>query len=410
MNSMRALYPDLPERVTVIDCTLRDGEQAPGVWFTRDEKLALAAELSRAGVDVLDAGFPAASDAECEALQEMRRMRLSARIGATARPVGHDVAAAEKAHADEVFLFMPTSDFRIVETLGITRDEAGAMFRRGAEEVVSRGMSLNLVFEDATRAEPWLLIRMTEELRRHVPITRVIVADTVGCAHPRGMEMLVRQMIDALGDEIELCTHCHNDFGFAAANTLSAVAAGARAVTCTVNGLGERAGNADLAETVAALTHLYEIDHGVDPRLLPQISADVARMSGIHTSPTKPVTGSNVYRHESGVHVDGMLKDPRSYEFLPAEWVGRETQYVLGKHSGRALIEHILKAAGIDPQARPVRELLREVKTAAENRDKSNHERAFQLRTAFESINLAGLDPEFLLERSQDCGQKAGSA
>ena len=400
MGFMRTLHPDLPESVTVIDCTLRDGEQAPGVWFTREEKLDLALRLSQAGVDVLDAGFPAASGAECEALQEMRRMRLSARIGATARPLAQDVAAAEKAHAHEVFLFMPTSDFRIVQTLGISRDEASALFRQGAEEVVARGMTLNLVFEDATRADPWLLIRLTEELRRYVPVARVIVADTVGCAHPRGMELLVRQMIESLGSDVELCTHCHNDFGLAVANTLSAVAAGARSITCTVNGIGERAGNADLAETVASLTHLYQIEHNVDPRALPDISAAVARMSGIHTSPTKPVTGSNVYRHESGVHVDGMLKDSRSYEFLPAEWVGRETQYVLGKHSGTALIVHILKAAGVDPEAEFVRDLLREVKTVAEGRDKSNHARAYQLRTAFESINLAGLDPELVLKRS----------
>ncbi len=400
MNRVRSIYPDLPEQVTVIDCTLRDGEQAPGVWFTREEKLALARLLSGAGVDVLDAGFPASSEADSEALQEMRRMRLDARIGATARPVTQDVVAAEKARADEVFLFMPTSDFRITQTLGITREEAGAMFRHGAEEVVGRGMTLNLVFEDATRADPWLLVQMTDDLRQHVPITRVIVADTVGCAHPRSMEILVRQMIEALGDDVELCTHCHNDFGFAAANTLAGVAAGARAITCTVNGIGERAGNADLAETVAALTHLYDVAHRVDPTALPRISAEVARMSGIHTSPTKPVTGSNVYRHESGVHVDGMLKDPKSYEFLPAAWVGEKTRYVLGKHSGTALIKHILKSAGIDADSAWVRELLLEVKSAAEGRDKANHQRAYQLRTAFESINLAGLDPELLLEKA----------
>jgi isopropylmalate/homocitrate/citramalate synthase len=386
-----------PASVTVIDCTLRDGEQAPGVWFTLEEKLELAKALSEAGVAVLDAGFPASSPADLEAMQEMRRLGIKARLAATARPVLGDVVAAEKAKADEVFLFMPTSDFRLRETLGITRERAAEIFRAGAEAVAERNMRLNLVFEDATRAKASQLVQMVETLRPHVPIERLVICDTVGCAHPSGMEQLMRTLDLCFDGEIELCSHSHNDFGFAGANTLAAVVGGARAITCTVNGIGERAGNADLAECVAALTHIYAIPHGIDARALPRLSQLVERMSGLHTSVTKPVTGFNVYRHESGVHVDGMLKDSRSYEFLPAAWVGRASEYVLGKHSGTALIRHLLNQAGLECNDDLLRELLRDVKDMTSRRDKDEHRRAYSLKEAFARFELSGIDPAIVI-------------
>jgi isopropylmalate/homocitrate/citramalate synthase len=334
-------------------------------------------------------------------------MKLSARIAATARPLGGDVAAAEKAHADEVFLFMPTSDMRITQTLGITRQQAAALFRRGAEDVVGRGMGLNLVFEDATRADPKLLIAMARDIMQHVDVERVVICDTVGCAYPGSMERLVTQLRAAFEGQVALCTHCHNDFGLAVANTLSAVAAGARAITCTVNGIGERAGNADLAETVAALTHLYDVKHGVDPKSLPFLADKVERMSGLHTSPTKPVTGFNVYRHESGVHVDGMLKDARSYEYLPSAWTGRETEYVLGKHSGTALVRHMMQQAGMAPEVTAAQELLKHVKESTQQRSKAAHERAFANVREFRQRHLSGIDPGTLLARVLPAAEEA---
>jgi isopropylmalate/homocitrate/citramalate synthase len=401
-RNIEDFHPTLPRSIEVIDCTLRDGEQAPGVWFTTEEKLELARLLSHAGVAVLDAGFPAASEADVESLQEMRHRGLQARIGATARPVLSDIVAAEKALAQEVFLFMPTSDLRLRETLGITRERAGEIFRAGAEAVVGRGMTLNLVCEDATRAEPEQLVPMIEQLHRHAPITRLVICDTVGCAHPAGIEALVRTLDAAFHHEIAICTHSHNDFGLAAANTLAAVAGGARAITCTVNGIGERAGNADLAECVAALTHIYGVEHGIDPRALPLLSQAVERMSGLHTSPTKAVTGFNVYRHESGVHVDGMLKSARSYEFLPAAWTGRRTEYVLGKHSGSALIRYLLSEAGLEFDDELVQELLQDVKHDTEQRDKAEHRRMHALKEAFALLSLSGIDPATVIARTRE--------
>jgi isopropylmalate/homocitrate/citramalate synthase len=395
--NIRSRYPALPAEVEVIDCTLRDGEQAPGVWFTLEEKLELARDLSEAGVALLDAGFPASSEADMEALQEMRRMKLSARIGATARPVRRDIAAAARARAEDVFMFMPTSDFRLTETLGITRSQASALFCSGAEDVVGHGMALSLVFEDATRADPRLLIDMVRDVSYHVPVRRVVICDTVGCAYPGSIEQLITHLRQALPDETVLCTHSHNDLGLATANTVTAVAAGARAVTCTVNGIGERAGNADLAETVAALTHIYGVEHRVRPGALPALAAKVERMSGMHASPHKPVTGFNVFRHESGVHVDGMLKNARSYEFVPASWVERETEYVLGKHSGTSIIRHLLKQSGQACTQEEADALLCRLKRASADRKKEAHARAYESVVRFRQDHLSGLDPEVIL-------------
>jgi isopropylmalate/homocitrate/citramalate synthase len=322
---------------------------------------------------------------------------LHARIGATARPLPGDIEAAERARAQEVFLFMPTSELRLRETLGVSTEQASGLFRRGAEEVLARGMTLNLVFEDATRAKPETLLGMVDALRPHVTISRLVICDTVGCAEPFGMHALIR----ALDVGIPLCVHTHNDLGLAGANTLAAVAAGARAITCTVNGIGERAGNADLAECVAALTHLYGVEHGVDPQRLAALSHAVEQCSGIHMSPTKPVTGSNVYRHESGVHVSAMLKNARSYEFLPASWSGRRSEYVLGKHSGSALVRHLVERAGLQLSDERVQALLHEVKALAVARDKQQHQRGFAIKEAFARACLSGIDPQALLASAQ---------
>jgi isopropylmalate/homocitrate/citramalate synthase len=254
----------MPARVEVIDCTLRDGEQTPGVWFTPSEKVELAKRLDHAGIDVLDAGFPASCAEEIETIQELRRCNLRSRLGATARAVPADIIAAERARAHEVFLFLPTSDLRMINGLGLSREQAATRLRAAAEEVAARGMTLNVVAEDAYRSEPRWLVQLLAALQG-LPVRRFVVCDTVGAAFPAGMERLIATLAREIDPAITLCTHCHNDFGMATANSLAAIQAGAGAVTCTVNGIGERAGNADLAEVVAALTHLFGIEHGVNP-------------------------------------------------------------------------------------------------------------------------------------------------
>lgn len=389
----------MPTAVEVIDCTLRDGEQTPGVWFTVEEKVRLATLLAEAGIGVLDAGFPAASGADMEAMQEMRHAGVPARLGATARPLHQDITAAVKARSDEVFLFMPTSDLRLRETLGITRDQAADIMRAGAAQVLDEGLGLNVVFEDATRADPAHMARLIDDVCVPGTVSRLILADSVGCAHPASMRALVRTLAERLDPGIAICTHAHNDYGLATANTLAAVEAGARAITCTVNGIGERAGNADLAECLAALTHLHGVRHGVRANRLPELARLVERISGIHMSAIKPVTGYNVYRHESGAHVDSMLKDTRSYEVLPPSWTGRGRDYVLGKHTGAALIRHILGEADPPREVDDVtaRRLVDVVKLAVERTGKAQHGLAFDAKESFTAAALAGVSPDVVI-------------
>ncbi|WP_155769589.1 LeuA family protein [Mycobacterium asiaticum] len=378
--------------VEIIDCTLRDGEQAPGVGFSIAEKVEIGIALSQAGVDVLDAGFPASDPTEIEALQELRQRGINAAIGATARPFAGDIAAAEKARADEVFLFMPTSDARIESTLGLDRAAATDLLRGGAEEVTGRGMGLNIVFEDATRADPMFLIAVGERLvDAGLTVRRMIPADSVGCATPGSMARLVRQLREAFGGAIAICPHCHNDFGLATANTLAAVEAGATSLTCTVNGLGERAGNADLAEVAVGLSYLHGRRHGINLAALQELAELVEHRSGVHTSFIKPVTGLNVFRHESGVHVDAMLKSQDSYEYLASSAVGRRTEFVLGKHSGRALVRILLREAGRDADDSAVAPLLAAVKSRYGHANKTAHEQIFESRRRFFTEHLSGV-------------------
>jgi isopropylmalate/homocitrate/citramalate synthase len=382
----------VPSRVEIIDCTLRDGEQAPGVAFSVDEKLAIAVALDGAGVDVLDAGFPANGQAEVDAMREMRDLGLRARIAATARPLEGDIAAADRAGAQDVFMFMPTSDFRLERTLGITRAHAAELFTDGAARVVDRGLGLSLVFEDATRADPAFLRSVVTDISARLPVERVVIADTVGCATPDRMVGLVAALEPVVEPPTAICPHCHDDFGLATANTLAAVGRGCASLTCTVNGLGERAGNADLAELAAALRYLLGLEHSIDLHRLAGVSRLVERLSGVHTSFTKAVTGLNVFRHESGIHVDGMLKAPDSYEFLPSGGLGRSTEFVLGKHSGGALVRKLLAEEGFGELSdTEVARLLARVREEVQSRSKAEHERMYRERRAFFAARVSGM-------------------
>jgi isopropylmalate/homocitrate/citramalate synthase len=366
-----ALVISKSQRIEVVDCTLRDGEQAAGVWFTPEEKVELALLLDRAGVDVLDAGFPAVCEEEVEVLQELHHAGLRARVGATCRPVPGDILAAARARADEAFVFVPVSDTRL-RAIGWTLEQARSQLRAGSALVLDQGMGLNVIAEDASRADSATILRLFDAIA-DLSVSRYILCDTVGAATPDRMGNLTGVVVGALGRSATVATHCHNDFGMATANTVASVAAGARCVTCTVNGLGERAGNADLAEVVAALTHLLDVDHSINPLLLAALAARVELYSGVHNSPLKPVVGSNVYSHESGIHVHGILKDPKNYAQLPPRWVGREHSVVLGKHSGLSAVAHTLAERGIGQHGADAAGWLERVKTASRQRSKLAH-------------------------------------
>ena len=357
------------EKIRFVDCTLRDGEQAPGVFFTLEEKLAIADLLNEAGVDVLDAGMPSVSAEEVRTLEALLERGYQTTIAATVRALRSEIDLAVSCELKEVFLFMPVSPQHLRHKFGITLQEARTRIADAVRYAVARGLRVNFVAEDTVRADAEELAPVFDQVSE-LGAASVIICDTVGVMRPELMSRFINRLREGMKSEIVFGVHCHNDYGLAAANTLAAVGAGCTLVTGTVNGLGERAGNAPLEEVICALINLYGLKLDVDTLVLQRLCETVAVASGLFITPTKPIVGLNVFRHESGVHVDGMLKDPSTYESINPELLGREHQFLLGKHSGRGLVETLLAHEGIESAPETIMQILERIKRAKVTRDK----------------------------------------
>jgi 2-isopropylmalate synthase len=334
-------------RVYIFDTTLRDGEQSPGCSMNTAEKLAMARQLIELGVDVLEAGFPIASHDDHEAVRAIAREFRWASIAALARCSPLDIeraaSALEPAGRPRLHVFIPTSDIHLQYKLRRTRQQVLEDTIRNVE--LARRFTDDVEFsaEDATRSDMEYLFQVIEAAIA-AGATTINVPDTVGYSYPDEYGRFIRAVCERVGDRAVVSVHCHNDLGLAVANTLAAVEAGARQVECTVNGIGERAGNAALEEVVTALKVRYDrlpYTTGIRSELLYPTSQFLTRTIGVAVQPNKAIVGKNAFAHEAGIHQDGILKNRLCYEIMTPQSVGvPETNIILGKHSGR----HALKA------------------------------------------------------------------
>lgn len=350
--------------VTVFDTTLRDGEQTPGISFTREEKLGIAEHLSDIGVHTIEAGFPASSDAERDIVSAIKRLGLTADVCGLARSLPADVDVCIDCDVDMVHIFIPTSDVQREYTIKKTREQvleaAGDIIAYARDHL---GLCMFSAM-DATRTDPDYLI---EVYRTAVDAgaTIINVPDTVGVITPTAMKHLISRIDREVNCPIDV--HCHNDFGLAVANTIAAVEGGASQIQVTVNGLGERAGNADLAQTVMALSSIYGIDTGIRTTSLVETSRLVARYSGMSTPPTQPIVGENAFAHESGIHSHGVITRSDTFEpgIMTPEMVGHRRRLKLGKHAGRHAVRQMLAEAQLVPTDTQLDEIVLRVKRIA---------------------------------------------
>jgi 2-isopropylmalate synthase len=340
-------------RIRVFDTTLRDGEQAPGFSMTAAEKLRLAQQLDRLGVDIIEAGFPMASDGDFEAVRTIagavRRPVIAGLARATRADIDRAWAALAGAARPRIHVFLATSDIHLEHKLRITREQCLEQVTMAVGHARRYCSDVEFSAEDATRSDLAFLCDIADAAVR-AGATTINLPDTVGYALPADIDRIFRTVGERIGHQAVLSAHCHNDLGLAVANSLAAIQAGARQVECTINGIGERAGNASLEEIVMAVEVRADVlpYHTAihTPALVPT-SNTLSAIVGVSVPPNKAIVGANAFAHEAGIHQDGMLKHEQTYEIMRPESVGAAgTRLVLGKHSGMRGLDARCRALG----------------------------------------------------------------
>ena len=348
----------MKEQLIIFDTTMRDGEQSPGASMTREEKLRIGRQLERMRVDVIEAGFPAASNGDFESVKAVAQAIRDSRVCGLARATDTDIRrageAVKPANAARIHTFIATSPIHMERKLRLQPQQ---VIEQAVKSVrLARSLCDDVEFspEDAGRSEIDFLCRILEQVIKAGAGT-INIPDTVGYTMPEQFAGMIRDLIHRVpnADKVVWSVHCHNDLGLAVANSLAAVMAGARQIECTINGLGERAGNASLEEIVMAVRtrqDFFRCDTRIDATQIVPASKMVSAITGFPVQPNKAIVGANAFAHESGIHQDGVLKHRETYEIMRAEDVGWTTnKLVLGKHSGRNAFKQRLKELSIEP-------------------------------------------------------------
>ncbi len=385
--------------ITIFDTTLRDGEQSPGCSMNQLEKLRLAQQLDRLGVDVIEAGFPIASDGDFESVKEIAQLIRRPIIAGLARACRPDIERAWEAlqHAarPRIHVFLATSDIHLQYKLRLTRDQCLAQAREAIQFAKSLCHDVEFSPEDATRTDREFLCRILDAVVE-AGATTLNIPDTVGYTVPSefgDLISMIRRRVRGI-DNVTISAHCHNDLGMAVANALAAVAAGARQVECTINGIGERAGNASLEEIVMAMRvrpDRYPYETSIVGEQIFAASQLLSEITGVPVQPNKAITGRNAFAHEAGIHQDGVLKNPLTYEIMTPKSVGvPDSKLVLGKHSGRHALSMRCEQLGYQFDRRALDDIYRRFVRLA---DKIKH-----------------VDDHHLLELIRDTHKQSGSA
>ena len=374
-NEWMKYVADSLGEIEICDVTLRDGEQTPGVTFTGDEKVDIARMLDEVGIEVIEAGFPVVSAGEKEAVKAIAGLGLDAKICCLARAVKGDIDAVLDCDADMAGIFVGTSDLHLRYKHRKTQEEAISCAVEALEYARRHGLIVRFAAEDSTRTDLEFLKRFYRA-GEEAGADYVSIADTVGIMTPATMRFLVGEIRKTV--RIPVCVHCHDDLGNAVANTIAAAGAGAYQLHTTVNGIGERAGNASLEEVLMNLL----VQHGVDrydTTKITDLSKAVQQYSGIRTAKNKAVIGDHAFAHESGIHIAALLEHDRTYELFSPELVGGRREFILGKHSGSKALCYMARQMGYMLSEAETNLVLCEIKRLSENKQSLRREELREL-------------------------------
>ncbi len=370
-------------RIRIFDTTLRDGDQMAGVELSLEDKIEIAKALDELGVDIIEAGFPISSKIDLETIKAVSRELSKSKIAALARASKRDIDEAAASDAQVIHVFIATSDIHLKYKLRLTREDVLSKITEAVEYAKEYGALVLFSAEDATRSDREFLVKAYMEAV-NAGSKYINIPDTVGVATPWEMRDLVSYVRSKLPRHVWIDVHCHNDFGMATANSLAGVLGGADGVQVTVNGFGERAGNAALEEVVAALHFLMNYRTNIVLEKLTSVSKFVAKKFGINLQPNKPIIGINAFAHEAGIHVHGVLSNPATYEAIAPEDVGNRRRIVLGRHSGRHAVIWALERMSIKPTHQLVNFILHKLKEVAPKTKKVSED---QIKKWIEEFN-----------------------